>query len=100
MPFEDATMNASELVGPYPPEKWPGWIKGMAWAYGMYQHPPTQAAVLRCDFCDHAIRFPTYPEQEDQVNGLMWMMAHTFRHIAAGDVSPAAVEETMHITFE
>lgn len=78
----------SDLGLPVPEEKWPGWIRNMAWAFHLHEHLPSKAAVLRCRWCDEAIRFPTFPEDADKFNGLLWMMTHNYRHVVTGDIDP------------
>lgn len=88
-------IGTSELEGPYPPRKYPGWIAGFAWAYTMWRHKASNACVMRCRYCDHAIRFPTFPDTEDQTNGVIWMMVHNYRHVVMGDVDPDDLAEPM-----
>jgi hypothetical protein len=78
----------SELSAEYPAEKFPLWVQGMAWAFALHKHLESNAAVLRCRYCDHSIRFPTFPGDGERVNGLLWMMCHNYTHVAAGDVMP------------
>jgi hypothetical protein len=90
-------IHLSDLEGPYPPEKWPGWVRGLSWAYTLWQYPPNQSAVAKCKYCDHAIRFPTFPDGEDQANGVLWMITHNYRHIVMGDVDPDDLGEELPI---